>query len=167
MTEPQPYYPAFLNLQGRLCTVVGGGKVAERKISKLLDFGARVRVISPAVQPWIELWAEHDRIEWLNRKYEPGDVADAYLVFAATSDRQVNRLIWIEAERAGRLVNVCDSRDLCTFTVPATTRRGALQVAISTSGTNPAAAKSLREALESDLTKGTKCFQEKIMEFKG
>lgn len=166
MSESQQHYAAFLNLRGRLCTVVGGGTVAERKIGKLLDCEAYVRVISPDVRPQLQAWAEQGRIEWLNRKYEPGDVADAWLVFAATNDRQVNQLVRSEAERIGRLVNVCDSRDLCTFTVPAIIRRGALQVAISTSGTNPTASRRLRQILESDLKDGTSRFQEGVMEFK-
>jgi precorrin-2 dehydrogenase/sirohydrochlorin ferrochelatase len=95
----------------------------------------------------------------------PGDVADAWLVFAATSDRQVNRLVWAEAEQAGRLVNVIDDPDLCTLTVPASTRRGVLQVAISTSGTNPAVAARLRQVLEADLENGTSRFQTEVLKF--
>jgi precorrin-2 dehydrogenase/sirohydrochlorin ferrochelatase len=165
MIEPYTYYAAFLNLRGRLCTVVGGGKVAERKIRKLLDCGAYVRVISPNVRPQLQRWAEEGRIEWLCRPYVPGDVADAWLVFAATSDRQVNRLVWAEAEQAGRLVNVIDDPDLCTLTVPASTRRGVLQVAISTSGTNPAVAARLRQVLEADLENGTSRFQTEVLKF--
>ncbi len=165
MTEIQSYYPAFLNLRGRLCIVVGGGKVAERKVGKLLDCSAFVRVISPNVTPQLETWAENGRIEWLKRNYEPGGVVDASLVFAATNDREVNQLIWNEAEREGKFVNICDSRDLCTFIVPASIRRGTLQVAISTSGTNPAEARRLREILDSDLKDGVKHFQEEIIKF--
>lgn len=165
MTEIQPYYPVFLNLRGRLCIVVGGGKVAERKVGKLIDCSAFVRVISPNVRPQLETWAENGRIEWVKRNYEPGDVVNAWLVFAATSDEQINRLVWVEAEEAGRLANICDSRDLCSFIVPATIRHGALQVAISTSGTNPAAAGGLRQILESDLRDGTNHFQKEIMKY--
>lgn len=113
----------------------------------------------------LETWAENGRIEWLKRSYEPGDVVNAWLVFAATSDKQVNRLVWVEAEEAGRLANICDSRDLCSFIVPASIRHGTLQVAISTSGTNPAAAGGLRQILESDLRDGTTYFQQEITKF--
>jgi precorrin-2 dehydrogenase / sirohydrochlorin ferrochelatase len=165
VTESPTYYAAFLNLRNRLCVVVGGGKVAERKIKKLLDCGACVRVISPEVRSQVQQWAEEGQVEWVRRPYAPGDVSDAWLVFAATNDRQVNRVVWEEAEHAGKLVNVVDHPASCTLTVPASTRLGALQVAISTSGTDPAAAARLRQILEQDLEHGTSRFQQEMLNF--
>ncbi len=165
MTELQTYYAAFLNLRNRLCVVVGGGKVAERKIMKLLECGACVRVISPEVRPQVQRWAEEGRMDWVRRSYAPGDVSDAWLVFAATNDRQVNRMVWEEAEQAGKLVNVIDHPALCSLTVPASTRCGPLQVAISTSGMDPAEAARLRRVLEQDLEQGTSYFQKEVLKF--
>lgn len=165
MTERHPYYAAFLNLRDRYCVVVGGGKVAERKVQKLLACGARVRVISPDLQPRLEQAVEAGRIEWVRRHYQPGDTEGAWLVFAATNDRQVNRMVWAEAEQSGRLVNVVDDSDNCTLTVPASTRRGVLHIAISTSGTDPAEAARLRQVLEADLEQGTSRFQTEVLKF--
>ena len=159
------HYAAFIDLRSRLCTVFGGGQVAERKIDKLLQCGACVRVISPHVRPKIQTWADTGTIDWLNRRYENGDVAGTFLVFAATDDRGVNRLIYEEAERAGKLVNVADDPDLCSLMVPATCQQGSLQIAISTSGTSPATAKRLRQVLEDDLANDTCRFQTEVLKF--
>jgi len=159
------YYAAFLHLRDRLCIVVGGGQVAERKIGKLLDCGARVRVISPEVTPKIQTWVDAKAMEWVNHRYENGDVAEAVLVFAATDDRGVNRLVDEEAERAGKLVNVVDDPDLCSLMVPATYQQGALQIAISTSGISPATAKRLRQVLEDDLANDTFRFQTEVLKY--
>jgi precorrin-2 dehydrogenase/sirohydrochlorin ferrochelatase len=162
LEDTTPLYPAFLNLKGRLCVVFGGGKVAERKVAKLLAAQARVRVISPAAGNLLLQWAADGQIEWVNRSYASGDAAAAWLVFAATNDPEVNRAIAAEAEAAGRLVNVADDVARCAFTVPASTRQGGVQVAISTFGTDPAKAKRLRELLESDIQDGTARFQAEL-----
>jgi precorrin-2 dehydrogenase len=160
----QPNYAAFLNLRDRECTVVGGGKIACRKIEKLLAAGARVKVISPVLHEKAQQWAERGEVQWLARAYQPGDVSSSWLVFAATNNRDVNRAIADEAEAAGRLVNVIDMEEECTFTVPATVQAGNIQVAISTSGTEPATARQLRLLLEDDLEHESNRFQQLIRE---
>lgn len=159
------YYAALLHLRGRLCIVIGGGRVAERKIGKLLDCDARVRVISPEVTPKIQAWVDAKTMEWVNHRYQNRDLAEAVLVFAATDDRGVNRLIYEEAERTGKLVNVVDDPDLCSLMVPATYQQGSLQIAISTSGTSPVTAKRLRQVLEDDLANDTFRFQTEVLKY--
>ncbi|WP_083486535.1 precorrin-2 dehydrogenase/sirohydrochlorin ferrochelatase family protein [Alicyclobacillus ferrooxydans] len=163
MPEPRPYYAAFLDLSGRLCIVVGGGKIAERKVQKLLDSHARVRVISPNLSPQLMRSVADERVEWIQRGYQSGDVSSGWLVFAATNDPKVNRAVACEAEAAGRMVYVVDDPAACTLTVPATVKRGALHVAISTSGTNPRLARQLRRTLEADLDDKTNGFQKEIL----
>lgn len=167
MSDGQPYYAAFLDLHQCLCVVVGGGKVAQRKIEKLLESGAHVKVVSPQLAAQVQMWVAEERIEWVGRSYESGDCDGASLIFAATDDRQVNERVSADAKRLGKLVNVCDSLEACSFIVPATLRKGPLQVAISTSGSHPAVAKRLREALETDCTEGTCHFGEQVQVFLG
>jgi len=140
-------YPVCLEIFDKLCVVVGGGSVAERKISGLLTAGARIRVVSPELTPNLADLAGEGRIEWLNRGYRIGDLSGALLVFAATENREVQEAVVRQAERAGQLMNVIDEPERCTFQVPAVVRRGDLILAVSTGGKSPAVAALIRQQL--------------------
>lgn len=142
------YYPVFLRLEGRKCLVVGGGEVAERKVSSLLESGARVRVVSPHLTPALRERQARGEIEVGLRPFEAADLEGIFLVIAATSEPEVNEKVAREAGRRGILVNVVDSPELCDFIVPSVVRRGDLVVAISTGGHSPALARRLREEME-------------------
>ncbi|MBI2304169.1 MAG: bifunctional precorrin-2 dehydrogenase/sirohydrochlorin ferrochelatase [Chloroflexi bacterium] len=142
------YYPLFVRLEGKECLVVGGGEVAERKVASLLDYGARVRVVSPSLSPGLKGLVEAGRVSWVSRSYESGDSKGAFLAFAATDDNEVNQRVAQEVEEAGGLVNVVDSPRRCRFIVPAVVRRGELVMAVSTGGHSPALAKRVRRELE-------------------
>ncbi len=159
-----PLYAAMLRLERRLCVVVGGGRVALRKVDTLLSSGARVRVISPRLEPPLLEYAAAGRIEYLERTYQTGDATAGFLIVAATDQPEINRQIAHEAEASERFVNVVDDPALCTYMVPATYRENSLQVAISTEGRAPAEAKRLRDTLASDVVHGTNRFQAMIQE---
>lgn len=155
------YYPIFLDLRGRRCVVIGGGRVAERKVHALLRSGASVHVISPTVTPRLALLAARKKIELTPRAYQPADLegpASAppgslrgtrpVLVFAATNSPHTQRAIQKDAAELGALVNAADDADESDFIVPATFAQGDLQVAISTSGASPALARRLRRQLQ-------------------
>ena len=152
-----PYYPIFLDLCGRRCVVVGGGKVAERKVRKLLRAGAKVRVISPDFTPGLESLRKAGKIRVARRKFRRGDLrARAHghaplLVFAATDDPAAQQAIRQRAKAAGALVNRADGAANSDFLVPASVTRGNFNVAISTSGTSPALARLLRQRLAREL----------------
>ncbi len=140
-------YPVSLEITDKLCVVVGGGSVAERKVLGLLTAGAQVRVISPQLTQIIAELADDGRIEWLERGYEQGDLVGALLVFAATDSREVQEAVVREAGRAGQLVNVIDEPASCSFQVPAVIRRGDLTLTVSTGGKSPAVAAMVRRTL--------------------
>jgi len=141
-------YPVFLDISGRLCVVVGGGRVAARKVAALLENGARVRVVSPEVEPELAGLAREGRLEWLRKKFEDRDLRGALLAFAATDDRTVQERVRRRAERDGVLLNLADDPDGCSFHVPAVCRRGALTIAVSTGGRSPAVAAMVRRELD-------------------
>lgn len=143
------YYPMVVDLAGRRCLVVGGGQVAERKVRALVEAGAEVVVVSPALSPGLEGLKRGGRIVHRVRSYQPGDVAGSFLVFGATDDREVNGRLADEANAAGVLANLADSPTLSTFLVPAALTRGNLVIAISTGGDSPALARKIKEDLES------------------
>ena len=142
------FYPVFLNLTGRRCVIIGGGQIAEGKISKLLDSGAKIIVISPDATQGIRSFAERGQIELDLRKYQEGDLQGAFLVIAATNDRVVNQEIFEEAEKQGILLNAVDDMPRCSFIAPSIVEKGPVTVAISTGGASPALARKLRENME-------------------
>jgi len=142
------YFPIFLNLKDKLCLVIGGGKVAERKVENLLKTGAKVKIISPEVTSSLKRLVEEGKIEWERRVYKRGDLNSAWLVIAATNDPKAQKEIYKEAEEKHIFCNVVDVPELCSFIVPSIIKRGLLTIAISTSGVSPAVARRLRETLE-------------------
>ena len=143
-----PFYPALLDLKDRLVLLVGGGRVAARKLASLLEAGARVRLVSLGLCPEARELAQGERVELHQRGFQAGDVEGAWLVISATDNEELNRAVAQAAEAAKVFVNVVDVPPLCSFIVPAVVRRGELTLAVSTGGASPAAARRLRQSLE-------------------
>jgi len=142
-------YPLTLvGLAESRCVVIGGGRVAARKVDALLEAGAQPVVISRDLCADLQARLGAGEIEALPRGYRRGDLAGARLVIAATDDVAVNEAVWQEAQEVGCLVNVVDDPSRCNFHVPATVRRGALTLAIATGGNAPALARRIRQDLE-------------------
>jgi precorrin-2 dehydrogenase/sirohydrochlorin ferrochelatase len=144
------YYPLFAQLTGIACVVIGGGSVAERKASSLMEAGALVTLISPSCSPQVECWEQQGRVTLVRQGYCIGmrELADAMLVFAATDSREINESVRLEAESMGKLVTVADDTAGSNFIVPAVVRRGRLVIAISTGGASPSVAKRIKQELE-------------------
>jgi len=140
-------FPIFLNLRGKLCTVVGGGEVATRKASALLNAGALVRLVAPHRCPALSSLFRHPGMTFISRDYRPGDLQRSTLVFAATDDPEVNAAVAREAESRGIPVNVADDPAHCTFFLPAVVNREPICIAISTSGASPALARHLKDRI--------------------
>ena len=147
-TKVPAYYPAFIDLRGRRCVVIGAGPVAGRKVTMLLKSGAKVTVVSPESTAALARLAKDGDVEWRRRAYQPGDLSGAWLAIAATDDAKVNRQIADEAEAKHVLLNVVDKPDLCTFIAPSVVQQGDLTIAISTAGKSPAMARKVREEME-------------------
>jgi uroporphyrin-III C-methyltransferase / precorrin-2 dehydrogenase / sirohydrochlorin ferrochelatase len=148
--RPQ-YYPVLLDLRGRQAVVVGGGQIAEGKVTSLVDGGATVTVVAPELTPGLSSLARDGRLIHVARPYLPGDLDGAYLAIAATDDATVNHAVHAEADAKGVLINVVDDPQYCGFILPSILRRGDLVVAVSTSGSAPALAVRVRERLEREL----------------
>jgi siroheme synthase-like protein len=153
MTDPGPgppaFYPVSLDVTGRACLVVGGGRVAARKAGALLECGARVTVIAPSLAPDME--ALTDRLEAVERRaYEAGDAARFRLVVTATGRPDVDGAVHADAESARVWVNSADDRAHSSFILPAVHRDGAVTVAVSTGGLSPALSSWLRDRLANE-----------------
>jgi len=139
------YYPLFLNLTNKKTIVIGGGRVAERKIPPLLKAGAHVTVISPDITKKIERMKQQKIIRHISRPYRKSDLRESFLVIAATDSPGVNEQV---SRDAPCLVNIVDTPHLCNFIVPSTMIRGPLKIAVSTSGISPALSRSIRKELQ-------------------
>lgn len=141
-------YPIFLtNLAQVRAVVIGGGRVATRKVAGLLAAGIQLTLISPDLTADL---AEHHRqgeITWLPRAYQPGDLAGFGLAFAATNQPHVNAQIAQEAAALGILCNVADAPQAGSFHLPAVLRRPGLVVAVGSGGTDPARAAHTRDRI--------------------
>ncbi len=145
------YCPAFLNISGRRCVVVGGGQVALRKVKMLLEHGGNVEVISPDLCSELNELVRNGEICTLHRHYQAGDLQETFITIAATDDKNINLKVAEEARRGAVLVNVVDDADNSDFIVPSYLRRGDVAVAVSTSGRSPALARKIRTRLEKDF----------------
>lgn len=142
------YYPVFLDLSGKRCVIIGGGRVAERKCSTLIKTGAKVVVISPEITRRLTKYKEKGLIRHIQRGYRSGDIRSAFMVIAATDSAGMNKTIAKDAVDGHKLLNVVDTPFLCNFITPSFFKRGLLTIAISTGGASPAIAKEIRKDIE-------------------
>jgi len=147
-TPERGYFPILLSLNNQPCCVIGGGKVAYRKVISLLQAGARVKVISPETVAELDRLAYSGQITLDKRSYQPGDLTGCRLAFAATNQAEVNEACRLEAAEKGILLNVVDVPDLCDFIMPAVHQQGDLLFMVCSQGKSPMMSKRIRKELE-------------------
>jgi precorrin-2 dehydrogenase/sirohydrochlorin ferrochelatase len=139
------YYPVFLDLKGKKAVVVGGGRVAERKIASLVRAGALVTVISPTLTKSLLRLKSGQKIRHRARQFKKDDLKGAFVVVSATDSPSTNRKV---SAGAPALVNVVDVPSECNFIVPSVVKRDPLVIAVSTGGASPGLSKAIRKELE-------------------
>ena len=145
-------YPIFLELGSRRVVVIGGGKVAVRKVQTLLNAGARVVVVAEHIDEMLTALCRGMDAEIIMSKYSKNYLAGALLCIAATNNNKLNKQIYKDCQELEVLCNVVDVPELCDFFVPAVVKRGKLQIAIGTEGQCPAYAGHTRKKLEAIFT---------------
>ena len=141
-------YPVFLQLEDKVALVIGGGKVAQRKVETLLDCGASIRIVSRVLTDKLKEMIDNDKVRFLGEEMLDKFLDDVFIVIAATDDKELNSRVSEIARRRGLLVNAVDQPADCNFIVPSIVRKGDLTIAISTSGKSPALAKKIRKEIE-------------------
>ncbi len=144
------FYPINLDVENKKCIVVGGGKVALRKISDLVKAGANVEVISPEVCAEISELVETGKINLVREKYSPEKISGGLILIAATDNPEVNRQIAEDGRRKKFLVNVVNGAE-SDFFVPSKILREDFQLTISTGGNSPAFSRFVRLMLEKEF----------------
>ena len=150
-------FPAFLKLAGRKVLVVGGGPMAAAKIPPLVQAGAVIHLVSPAICAAVDITAVAS-VE--QREFQPEDLDGAWLVVAAATPA-VNREVAREAERRHIFVNAVDDPPNASAYLGGVIRRSGVTIAVSTNGEAPALAGVLREGIDAllpaDLDRWTDC----------
>ena len=144
-------YPFFADIEDMPVVVIGGGRVATRKVEKLLESAADVYVIALSISEKLQSLAQERRITLRLRAYAYGDLEGYVLAFAATDNKSTNEMVVQEARKRGILVNRIDKElERGGFIVPSEIRRGPLVVAFSTGGI-PLLTKKLKEYFQRKL----------------
>ncbi|MEE3392142.1 MAG: bifunctional precorrin-2 dehydrogenase/sirohydrochlorin ferrochelatase [Lachnospiraceae bacterium] len=167
------YFPVYVELDDKQCTVIGGGTIATKKIRKLLEFGAKVVVIAPVISDELQKLQIKNKVTIIHKDamVQPKrkedriggaafrlsdevltEINKSQLVIAGTNKSMVNKMIWNVCKNKNIPVNVVDDRDLCTFYFPSYVKRGDLVVGVSTGGKSPLLASKLRRKLEKVVT---------------
>lgn len=142
------YFPFFIDIENKNCVIVGGGRVALRKLEKLLPFNPKITVIAPDICDEIK---NNKSINILQRNFIDSDIEDAFMVISATDDNSLNAHIFELCQNNNILINTVDDKEKCGFIFPALVKKDNLTVGISTSGKSPLYAKLLRKKIESSI----------------
>ena len=148
------YLPVFMDLKRQAVLLVGGGKVAERKIRLLLRAGAVVHVVARHLTENVEAWKRSGEVIHIANSWQADQLDGMRLVYAATSDSRLNREVFAAAEKLGIAANVVDDPEFSRFISPAIVDRSPVQVAITTGGSAPVLARRIRGWIESLLPHG-------------
>ncbi|MFR3569589.1 MAG: bifunctional precorrin-2 dehydrogenase/sirohydrochlorin ferrochelatase [Paraclostridium sordellii] len=139
-------YPIMIDLMGKEITIIGGGKIAYRKVNNFLKFGYEVTVVS---REFIEDFNNiENKIKIIKDEYSEKYIKDSFIVVAATNNKKVNESIGMFCRSNNKLVNVIDDQKLSNFIVPSCVKRGDLVISISTGGKSPSLASKIRKDLE-------------------
>ena len=142
--------PIMIDLEGKNVVVVGGGRIAKRRLDSLLHTGARLTVTSPSVLPEIDHWAEKGKIIWKQRDFEVKDAEGAFMLVIATNNPTVNAAA-TKAAPVNCLVNASTEAESGNIHFPAHFKRGKLSIAVSTNGASPMLAKKIRQELQTQF----------------
>jgi precorrin-2 dehydrogenase / sirohydrochlorin ferrochelatase len=141
------YYPMFVSLRKKMCLVVGGGSVGERKLRGLLQYGAGIRLLAEDLTPWLRVQCAEGTVQLVGKTYTKAHLDGVDLVFAATNDPRLNSQVAGDAAECGLWCNTATEPEEGSFIVPSIVRKGPLTIAISTGGASPAVAVQIKQKL--------------------
>ena len=142
------FFPILINVQKFPCLVVGGGEIASRKITSLLEFNANITVLAPKISTRIEEFHRKGKIKVIKHSYSREFLHGFKIVFCATNNHQLNQFVYDDCEKEGIFINVADNPPLCDFILPANIKRGDLTISISSQGKAPFYTRIMKKKLE-------------------
>lgn len=147
------YFPVFIDLSEKRILVIGGGKVAQRRVETLLAFTPNIVVAAPKITAELQRLAGEGAIVWLKETYCPARLEGIDLVLAATDDARCNEQAVYDCRKRGIPVNAAHKKELCDFYFPAVVRQGGLVAGVTSSGLSHKKAREAREGIEKTLAK--------------
>ena len=150
------YFPLFVDLEGRQVLVVGGGKIAMRRVRTLLEFGCEITVVSPEVCEELR-----EKVLWKKKRYDETDLeslgnvgeASRFVFVLAAAAPEVNEKIVCDCRKKKIPVNNASNRDQCDFYFPGVYMRDEMVVGVTASGLDHKKAKRIREEIQKALEK--------------
>lgn len=161
-----PFFPAFIDLKDKKVLIVGGGKVATRKVKSILNFTKNVKIVSPKITAELKSLIENENLKWVKRKFKNTDLKGIDLVIVAVDDLKLQKRIFKICEKRKILCNSVDSIEYCNFIFPSLIIKGDLVIGISTSGKVPALSRALREKIEKCIPENVDKILEKLEEIR-
>ncbi|RXE58042.1 precorrin-2 dehydrogenase/sirohydrochlorin ferrochelatase family protein [Acetivibrio mesophilus] len=128
------YFPLFISSKGKKALVIGGGNIAARRISTLLNFEFDITVVAPKITKKIRQFAEDGLITYIQREFLEEDLVDKFLVVAATDKREVNKYAGERAKELGAYVSVADVKEECNFYFPAVITKDEVVIGVTSGG---------------------------------
>ena len=147
------YFPVFIDLSQKKIVVIGGGRIAGRRVKTLLDFAGEIQVVAPSVTEELKGLADAGLVTWLKQPYERGLIQDADMVLACTDDPGVNQDVYAACKCLGIPVNCADDKRKCDFYFPGVVRQDSLVIGITASGEDHRRARKVREMVEEAVRK--------------
>ena len=144
----KPYFPLFIDIAQKEIVVIGGGRIAERRVKTLLSFAEHIVVAAPELTEKLYGLVKKGQIEWIQENYDSKMLEGAFIVLAATDNAACNEQIVKDCRRRGILVNTAHRKELCDFYFPAVAARENVVVGITASGQSHAKARETREKIE-------------------
>ncbi len=153
-------FPLYIDITMQKIVVVGGGKIAERRIKTLLEFTYNVVVVAPEVTGFIQDMAQDKKVIWKKKKYDDEDIKDADIVLGATNDEEVNDQIYRVCKGKKILVNISSDQNKCDFHFPGIIQYDEVVIGVNSGGKNHKQTKKIREKIEDFLKKGCEATDE-------
>ncbi|MBF0813675.1 NAD(P)-binding protein [Staphylococcus sp. KG4-3] len=131
-----PFLPLMIDISQKQIVVVGGGKVAERRVSTLVHYATDIHIISPTISEHLRHMVKQDGVQWHAKSFEAKDIKQASLIIAATNNSEVNQQI-LASKPPHAFINMTSIAKEGDIVFPSILRRGKLTLSISTNGASP------------------------------
>jgi len=141
------YFPMFVDISKMKILVVGGGRIAARRIKSLCLFADDIMVVAPEITAELKPLAESDQFRWLQKGYDDCDLKGRDMVLAATNDRALNQHIGMVCRNRKIIVNVADDKNMCDFFFPGIVKKDELVIGITAGGKNHEKVKEIKRKI--------------------
>lgn len=149
--KTKKYFPLFVDLEKKPVVVIGGGRIATRRVKTLLQFTREIRVVAPEISPELLELGRLGYIEVFKRPCKRSDFQNVYMVLAATSDRKVDDDIYRICKEEGIYVNIASDKEKCDFHFPGIVSLEEMTIGVNASGLDHAKARRVRMEIEKCL----------------